>query len=547
MNRPYSIFLAAAVLSVLLTIFFYTSESHLLWREHVPSWKGNPSRINIATSKNSPVEALKDVLEPPTTTTTITTITKLAPPSTTLTEIPAQEPVFNETAAGQASDTDDAIADQTSGATDKVLDQASEPDSTDVDQSSKSNEVAEEQIPQAALVIATVRKTNNSWLDKELNGLLGPGGRFMPYIYLNDDPTAPLHTPKNRGHEAMVYLSYIIDNYDSLLPINIFIHGHRTAWHNNLMLGYSTSQMLQRLQFDKVVKDGYFNLRCHFNPGCPEHLYPFTDEYNADKAEELLIKDAWQEVFEVPEWQVPRVLAQPCCAQFAVTAERIRFVPREKYVHFRDWLTYTPMSDYMTGRVFEYFWQYIFDGSPVWCPDPRVCYCEGYGVCYEDPQDYDEWMDLNHKWGRLEKRLNNWKKKLRAGQLEKREIEGGYFVEEAGDAGDFSFGRMQRRELEQQAEQWIRSAPDRIARRKAKRDAAPVVPADQGEWLLQEMDKIEDELGKRIQQALDCGAKPACKAAAMKATEGLINPLSEDPGRAQKKKKKKRTMRSIEA
>ncbi|KAF2213743.1 hypothetical protein CERZMDRAFT_26142, partial [Cercospora zeae-maydis SCOH1-5] len=259
------------------------------------------------------------------------------------------------------------------------------------------------------LVIATVSETDNTWLDLELEGLLGPGRRYKPYIYVNDDSTAPLHTPKNRGNEAMVYLSYIIDNYDSLLPISVFIHGHSAAWHNNMILGYSTAQMLQRLQFDKVQKDGYYNLRCHFNPGCPEHLFPFATEYDQGKAEELLIKDAWQQIFEVSEWQVPSVLAQPCCSQFAVTAERIRSVPRKTYVHFQKWLLYTPMSDFMTGRVFEYLWQYVFIGSPVWCIDPRVCYCGGYGVCHEDPGDYDEWMDLNRKWGRLDRRLGAWK------------------------------------------------------------------------------------------------------------------------------------------
>lgn len=243
MNRPCLIFLTAAVISVFLTIFFYTSEPHPLLSTHVPSWKGASSRPNTGTSKPDPIDAPYDVAE-----LAATTTTKHSRPATTLTGLPPHKQEPNEL------------------------------DSSGADQSLESTESAAEEILPAALVIATVSETDNTWLDLELEGLLGPGRRYKPYIYVNDDSTAPLHTPKNRGNEAMVYLSYIIDNYDSLLPISVFIHGHSAAWHNNMILGYSTAQMLQRLQFDKVQKDGYYNLRCHFNPGCPEHLFPFATE-----------------------------------------------------------------------------------------------------------------------------------------------------------------------------------------------------------------------------------------------------------------------------
>ena len=46
-------------------------------------------------------------------------------------------------------------------------------------------------------------------------------------IYVVDDPSAPLHPPKNKGHEVMVYLTYIIDHYDELADVTMFMHAHQ--------------------------------------------------------------------------------------------------------------------------------------------------------------------------------------------------------------------------------------------------------------------------------------------------------------------------------
>ncbi|KAF7193686.1 hypothetical protein HII31_05032 [Pseudocercospora fuligena] len=207
--------------------------------------------------------------------------------------------------------------------------------------------------------------TDNKWIHDELGDVLRPHGDLGTAIYVVNNKDAPLHTPANKGHEAMAYLSYIIDFYDSLPDISIFMHGHKTAWHNNDLLDMSSSAMVRYLSREKVQQDGYMNLRCHWNPGCPDHLHPFATEYDEDKSEELLIKDAWMQVFEVEESQVPEMLAQPCCSQFAVTKERIRDLPKEKYEHFRDWLLASQLTDYVTGRIFEYFWQYMLNKTPV--------------------------------------------------------------------------------------------------------------------------------------------------------------------------------------
>ena len=43
-----------------------------------------------------------------------------------------------------------------------------------------------------------------------------------------------LQVPRNRGHEAMGYLTFLIDNYQDIPAAGaIFVHGSRWAWHND--------------------------------------------------------------------------------------------------------------------------------------------------------------------------------------------------------------------------------------------------------------------------------------------------------------------------
>ena len=96
------------------------------------------------------------------------------------------------------------------------------------------------------------------------------------------------------------------------------------------------------------------NLRCHWDPGCPAWLHPGAVERNYEKQEEHLLASSWAELF--PHDTIPTILAQPCCAQFAVSRERIRAMPKQQYVYMRDWLLRTELTDYLSGRIFEYLW-----------------------------------------------------------------------------------------------------------------------------------------------------------------------------------------------
>ncbi|KAK5188338.1 hypothetical protein LTR47_011702 [Exophiala xenobiotica] len=85
------------------------------------------------------------------------------------------------------------------------------------------------------IVIPALEKENVSWVFEDL-----PDWKHAIYTVNPSQPPGEhsdmLTTPVNKGREALAYLSYIIDNYNSSIPsIVTFLHAHRNgffqAWH----------------------------------------------------------------------------------------------------------------------------------------------------------------------------------------------------------------------------------------------------------------------------------------------------------------------------
>ncbi|KIW69258.1 hypothetical protein PV04_05143 [Phialophora macrospora] len=228
------------------------------------------------------------------------------------------------------------------------------------------------------LVMGRLSKEDISWLDQDLPNL--------PRKIYTVDAADRSGLPANKGHEAMVYLTYIIDHYDSLPDVVLFFHPHKVTWHNNILLDVSSATTIKLLSDAHVMRQGYFNTRCHLDPGCPNWLHVDQSRWKYDlyhKPEEpALTSQVFHDLFgeDVP---VPDSISQPCCAQFAVSGQRIRQRPLADYIHYRDWLLHTPLDDKTSGRIMEYSWQYIFSGRFTFCPSQHKCYCDGYGICFE--------------------------------------------------------------------------------------------------------------------------------------------------------------------
>ncbi|KAK2875152.1 hypothetical protein FQN49_001736 [Arthroderma sp. PD_2] len=220
------------------------------------------------------------------------------------------------------------------------------------------------------IVMAALEEENTRWVQEYLPDWQRAIYTVNPSQKTLRDPNS-LSTPANKGHEAMAYLTYVIEHYDSLPSIIAFLHSHRAgflkAWHVDAPL-HDNAIAMQSLQTDFVKENGYVNLRCMRNLGCespgrhplitPEvwgQLFNGTMQRTSDNTGKVM-----RSVIPVPE-----IVMAACCAQFAVSREQIRLRPLEDYVHFRQWLFDTSLNDASSGRVFEYLWHIIFGKEAI--------------------------------------------------------------------------------------------------------------------------------------------------------------------------------------
>lgn len=211
------------------------------------------------------------------------------------------------------------------------------------------------------VVMAKVESEDTNWVEMELPS-------WQRAIY-TANPSASssnttLTTPVNKGHEAMAYLTYIIDNYAALPSTMAFVHPHRSgflsAWHTDTPL-HSNVESLTSLQIPFLQQNGYVNLRCNWNPGCLE-----KHRQNAHVTPQV-----WEEIFsgtskyKSGSEEAPSQVGAGCCAQFAVSRSRVLERPLSDYEHFRQWIIDTEKTDAKSGRVFEFLWHIIFGMEAV--------------------------------------------------------------------------------------------------------------------------------------------------------------------------------------
>ncbi|GAB7350697.1 hypothetical protein MBLNU459_g1256t1 [Dothideomycetes sp. NU459] len=228
------------------------------------------------------------------------------------------------------------------------------------------------------VVVAKLEREDTEWMKELLTDW-----RHAIYLVdpLDSTPKGVLTTPANKGHEAMAYLTYLIDHYDSLPSTIAFIHPHRNgflkAWHTDAPM-HDNVYAMRHLQTAFVQQNGYVNLRCKYNPGCirvhrqsqnMKHITPeiWTAVFANTSTPPPGVASAAPERGERPprSFPMPAAVGAACCAQFAVSRTQVRERPWEDYVAFRNWLTATELSDAKSGRVFEYLWHIIFGADAV--------------------------------------------------------------------------------------------------------------------------------------------------------------------------------------
>ena len=142
----------------------------------------------------------------------------------------------------------------------------------------------------------------------------------------------------NKGKESNVYLTYILENYESLPGTIVFLHAHRdgwpTGWHNDAS-GYSNVLTVQNLQLNFIQENGYANPRCNWVPGCPSEIEPSRQRNNEGKrpVQEEIFSSAWKNMFG--DLEVPEKVGTPSCSQFAVSKNQVLQRPKEDYIRYR--------------------------------------------------------------------------------------------------------------------------------------------------------------------------------------------------------------------
>jgi hypothetical protein len=226
-------------------------------------------------------------------------------------------------------------------------------------------------LPDRVVVMAKLPTDDTRWVHTDLqdwqSAIYDIDTKTPHNVSILDPLTnSTLRTLRNKGMEANAYLAYIVQNYNNLPSTIAFIHPHKDgypiAWHtdNN---EHSNVVSLQSLNIQFIQSNGYANLRCVNDPGCPHEVMPFRDPPEDHRTIEAAMPDAWRDLFNNTD--VPHVLATPCCAQFAVSSEQVQKRPLDEYKKYYTWLMETPLKDETSGRVFEYLWHILFGQDPV--------------------------------------------------------------------------------------------------------------------------------------------------------------------------------------
>ncbi|EME46500.1 hypothetical protein DOTSEDRAFT_169139 [Dothistroma septosporum NZE10] len=201
----------------------------------------------------------------------------------------------------------------------------------------------------------------------------------------NEHSPSGLRTKINKAKEATPYLTYIVEHYDNLPDVAVFLHAHRKgwpeAWHNDAK-DYDAVNMLHELQLDVVMERGYVNLRCLSTPGCPNEVQLNRNPPEDDRRAELAYPYVYGQFFNMTAEKVKEqisVIATPCCAQFAVSRDQIHQRPRSEYARYLTLIEESSYDDETLGTVMEYMWHILFGRDAVYCEDTAQCWASVYG------------------------------------------------------------------------------------------------------------------------------------------------------------------------
>jgi hypothetical protein len=172
--------------------------------------------------------------------------------------------------------------------------------------------------------------------------------RNLKYKYtIHSNAGIPVDTAPNKGNEVSGYLTYIINNYDTLHEYTIFLHGHRTAWHCKENVDEKVNNL--------IINRQYCNINDSVNKERIAMWCEMTKKYIPESIHQISL------ILNEPIHTQHLVYNQ--AAQFYVHKDLIRRHSKEKYLQLYSFLMNTDILSWLTSRAFEYTWHYIFTGD----------------------------------------------------------------------------------------------------------------------------------------------------------------------------------------
>jgi hypothetical protein len=162
----------------------------------------------------------------------------------------------------------------------------------------------------------------------------------------------PLETIPNKGNEVSSYLEYIIKNYENLTDVSIFIHGHRSSWHNVDVDVFINNE--------ELYNNDYYNINLICSPRNGESLWALSEEAVGylEKNKHIIEK-------EINKTINPLEIKYRPCACFYVKKQTILKYSLQSYKNWYEWIMTTKEPSSISSRVFEYCWHIIFTGNHI--------------------------------------------------------------------------------------------------------------------------------------------------------------------------------------
>lgn len=187
----------------------------------------------------------------------------------------------------------------------------------------------------------------------------------MPFvIFTKDTPEREPYNARNKAKSETNLLKFAYEFYDQLPQNIIYVHQYEYKWHHTGSIADILNSGKLREQFKQSKTRGYYN----FNTWLLEPA--------KEKVERMLQSGWWQACMQPYFGDVHEyhdfTLKKRGCAQFVVSRERIRSLPREFYKNMYDWLVanstgtgrgvphQSPLDNFYTSRYLEWVWELIF-------------------------------------------------------------------------------------------------------------------------------------------------------------------------------------------